>query len=74
MPDVADTVVANEVARGVVESDACCHPVKGVRLRDSPSKDGHADEPAADGAEDGDFGAGLRDAECELNAVKVFYE
>ena len=59
MPDVADTAVANEVARGVVESDACCHPVKSVRLRDSPSKDGHADEPTADGTEDGDLSTGL---------------
>lgn len=74
MPDVADTAVANEVARGVVESDACCHPVKSVRLRDSPSKDGHADESAADGAEDGDFRAGLRDTECELDAVEVLHE
>lgn len=51
--------MANEVACGVVESDACRYPVKSVRLRDSPSKDGHADEPAADGAEDGDLSAGL---------------
>lgn len=51
--------MANEITRGVVESDACCHPVKSVRLRDSPSKDGHADEPATDGAEDGDLSTGL---------------
>lgn len=59
LPDVADTAVTNEVARGVVEGDACRHPVKGVWLRDGPGKDGHADEPAADGAEDGDLSAGL---------------
>lgn len=74
MPDVADTAVANEVSRGVVESDACRYPVKSVRLRDRPSKDGHADEAAADGTKNGDLSAGLRDAERELDAVKVFYE
>lgn len=59
LPDVADAAVANEVTRGVVEGDARRYPVKGVRLCDSPSKDGHADEPAADGAEDGDLSTGL---------------
>ena len=59
LPDVADTAVANEVSRGVVESNARRYPVKGVRLCDSPSEDGHADEPAADGTEDGDLSAGL---------------